>query len=376
MSRLGDVVTLLAAHAGRLVNRTLVLPLLIFYPTHRCNSRCLSCDWWKSTGEGELTRDEVDALAAELPALGTRLVAFSGGEPLVRPDVFELAALFRQRGLRLHLLTSGLLLGRYAREVADLFDRVTVSLDGSTSESYQRVRGVAGLAALEAGIARLKAAAPRLPITARATLHAANFRELPRLVEKALAMGLDGISFLPADVCSDAFGRTAPPTSGVAEPVPGSNGPRRRLPRLLPVAGGSDQAARLMLTPKEIAEFSAVVAHTARELAEEFASGFVAESARRLRRLPRYFGALRGTTPFPRVRCNAPWYSAVVEADGTVRPCFFHRPIGNLRQAPLEKILRDELVRFRQTLRVRSNSVCQRCVCPLNVGWRHLPWSM
>lgn len=371
MSRLDAWLTTAAAHVGCVMNRTLVLPILIFYPTHRCNSRCISCDWWKSSGDNELAREEVDALAAELPDLKTRLVAFSGGEPLLRPDVFELAALFKRRGIALHLLTSGVLLGKYAAEVAELFERVTVSLDGSTPESYQQLRGIPGLPALEAGIRRLKTLAPHLPVTARATLHAGNFRELPGLIEKARAIGLDGISFLAADVLSDAFGRERPAMPAVA--APGS--PRSRTRVLLPVAGGTDQGPRLMLTPHEITEFGAVVARTARELAEEFSAGFVAETPAKLRRLPRYFGALRGTTPFPRVRCHAPWYSVVVEADGTVRPCFFHRPIGNVRRAPLGSIVRNELRRFRQHLQVRSNPVCQRCVCSLKVGWRHTPWS-
>ena len=39
---------------GEVTNRTFVLPLLIFYPTGRCNSRCVSCDWWKQTGADDL----------------------------------------------------------------------------------------------------------------------------------------------------------------------------------------------------------------------------------------------------------------------------------------------------------------------------------
>ena len=35
---------------GEITNRTLVLPLVVYYPTSRCNSRCISCDWWRQTG--------------------------------------------------------------------------------------------------------------------------------------------------------------------------------------------------------------------------------------------------------------------------------------------------------------------------------------
>ena len=93
---------------GEVTNRTLVLPMLVFYPTSRCSSRCLSCDWWKQTGEGDLTLDEIAEIAQTLLSLGTRLVAFSGGEPPLRPDVFRGAALFRAQGIDLHLQTSGI----------------------------------------------------------------------------------------------------------------------------------------------------------------------------------------------------------------------------------------------------------------------------
>src|SRR5947209_14753499 len=99
--------TAVLVRLAELTNRTFVLPLLIFYPTSRCNSRCVSCDWWKHGGEGDLTLVEIEDVAEALPALGTRIVAFSGGEPLLRPDVFEAASMFRSRGASLHLLTSG-----------------------------------------------------------------------------------------------------------------------------------------------------------------------------------------------------------------------------------------------------------------------------
>jgi len=199
--------TLLMVHVGEALNRTLLLPIVIFFPTSRCNSRCISCDWWKSSGDDDLTLAEIDAVAESLPVLGTKLVAFSGGEPLLRPDVFQAARLFRSRGMALHLLTSGVLVERSAAEIAREFSRVIVSLDATTEALYQAVRGIPGLTSVERGVARLKRLAPDLPVTARATVHKLNFRELPQLIEHARAMGLDGISFLTADVFSSAFGR-------------------------------------------------------------------------------------------------------------------------------------------------------------------------
>src|SRR6185436_15490825 len=118
---------------GQVTNRTFVLPLLIFYPTGRCNSRCVSCDWWKQSGADDLTLDEIGVVADALPALGTRMVVFSGGEPLLRPEVFDAASLFLAQGMTLHLLTSGVLLERFAERVARHFSRVIVSLDATTA---------------------------------------------------------------------------------------------------------------------------------------------------------------------------------------------------------------------------------------------------
>ena len=181
-------------------HRTFALPLLVFYVTARCNSRCVSCDWWKSDGAADLTLDEIRALAAELPALRTRRVVFSGGEPLLRRDVFEMADVFRMQGLKLHLLTSGLFLERDAEQVAMRFDEVTLSLDGPRRDLYRQIRGVDGLEVIERGVRKLKACAPQLPVRARSTLHRHNFRELPHLIDKARALGLAQISFLAADV--------------------------------------------------------------------------------------------------------------------------------------------------------------------------------
>ncbi|HJZ78382.1 MAG TPA: radical SAM protein [Vicinamibacterales bacterium] len=342
----GALTTSTLVRLGRITNRTFVLPLLILFPTGRCNSRCVTCDWWKQSGADDLTIDEIRGLARALPPLGTRVVVFSGGEPLLRPEVFDAADAFLARDITLHLLTSGVLLERFADRVGRRFSRVCVSLDATTEALYEQIRGVNALGTVARGVARLRREAPGVPITGRATLHRANFRELPRLIDHARQIGLDAISFLPADLSSHAFGR---------ETVP--------------------DAQALALDADEVVEFTRIVDRTIAAYASDFESGFVSESADKLRRLPRYYAALRGDAPFPTVSCTAPWVSVVVEANGSVRPCFFHEPVGNIRQAPLETIVGDNLRRFRDRLDIGANPVCVRCVCSLNTSWRSAPWT-
>ena len=337
--------TTVLVRLGELTNRTFVLPIVVFFPTSRCNSRCVSCDWWKCSGAGDLTLKEIEAVADALPSLGTRMVLFSGGEPLLRPEVFDAAAMFRENGITLHLHTSGVLLDRTAADVARVFSRVIVSLDASTEVLYQAVRGVAALTTIERGVARLQRLAPNVPITARATLHRWNFRELPHLIDHARAMALDGISFLPADVFSSAFGREFPA-----------------------------RIDTLALNADEVAEFAELVEETISSHADDFTSGFVAESPAKLRRLPQYYAALRGEGSFPSVSCNAPYMSAVIEADGSVRPCFFHQTVGSVRLEPISSIVRRNLPAFRENLTIGSNPICTRCVCSMKTGWRSAPW--
>ena len=342
----GSLATATLVRLGEISNRTFVLPLVIFYPTSRCNSRCISCDWWKQSGAGDLSLEEIDGVAASLAGLGTRVVVFSGGEPLLRPEVFDAARRFRARGITLHLLTSGILLERCAERVAEQFARVCISLDAADEPLYERIRGVAALGVVERGVRTLRRLAPEIPVTARATIQRANFRELPRLIDHAAALSLDGISFLAADVSSTgAFGRDQLP-----------------------------QVSALALDRAEIDELEAVVERTIVTHADAFASGFVAERPEKLRRLPQYYRAVVGEAPFPLVACNAPWVSIVIEANGLVRPCFFHDAIGNVRDAPLTDIVTERLRAFRQTLCVDANATCERCVCSLKTGWRHAPW--
>lgn len=336
------------ARLGEATNRTLVLPIVMFSPTQRCNSACTSCSWWKTphtAASGELSVAEVEAIADDLVALGTRLVVFTGGEPLLRSDVFELARVFRSRGLTLHLLTSALALEARAADVAAAFSRVIVSLDAADAVQYRAIRGVDGFDAVCDGIRRLRAVAPHVPVGARCTIHARNFRDMSALVKTARELGCANVSFLAADVRSSAFGDR-----------------------------DIDALQSLRLSPADVTEFRAVLSTFIRVHARDIAAHFIAESADKLRALAQYYAAVNGDARFVAKLCNAPWMSAVIEANGDVRPCFFHDVIANVRRDSFVNISRTALPSFRAQLDVATNATCERCVCSLKLGWRDQPW--
>jgi MoaA/NifB/PqqE/SkfB family radical SAM enzyme len=224
-------------------------------------------------------------------------------------------------------------------------DDVVVSLDGSR-EVHNSIRRVPrAFERLAEGIAAVRERRPGFPVTGRCVLQRTNFRDLPNIIEAAHEIGLDRISFMPVDVSSSAFNR----------PVPWEE------PRVAEVALDRDQTA----------EFNVLVEDTIASRAVDFASGFVAENPDKLRRLPRYFAALHGDAEFPATVCNAPWVSTVVETDGDVRPCFFHKPLGNIHERPLEAILNSPAaIDFRKNLDVNADPTCRACVCTLSLGRR------
>jgi MoaA/NifB/PqqE/SkfB family radical SAM enzyme len=339
---------------GEWTAETHTLPLVLFAPTARCNSRCISCDWWRADGADDLTLGEIRALADGLRYYGTRTVVFTGGEPLLRPDVMDIADLFRERGFTLHLLTSGLALEKLAPAIAARFAEVTVSLDGHTPELYRAIRGVNGLDAVSAGLRRLRTCAPALVIRARTTVHRRNFRFLREITAKALDLGVNQISFLPADVTSESFNRG----------------------RSLPLAGDSidHEPPALLLTAGETDDLAAIVESLIVTHASDLAEGRIFPGPQRLRYLAAYYRAHLGLAPFPPVECNAPWTSVVIEANGALRPCFFHAPVGNLRQRSLDDLLNLAMPAFRKQLNVAADSICQRCVCTLKTNLRVQLW--
>ena len=98
-----------------------------------------------------------------------------------------------------------------------------------------------------------------------------------------------------------------------------------------------------------------------------FDGGFVVGGAASLTRILRYSRALLGLDEFPRVSCNAPWVSAVMELDGTLRPCFFQPAYPPVPGGLAVTINGPRAIAFRRSLDVNADETCLRCVCALEL---------
>ncbi len=327
-----------------ITHRIHTLPVVVLMPHSRCNCRCVMCDIWKANqNKQEISWEDLARHLETFRKFDVRWVVLSGGEALMHSNLWALCELLRRLPVRITLLSTGLLLKRYAQEVVRWCDEVIVSLDGSR-RVHDEIRNVPqAYDRLAEGVAALRAIDPDFRIIGRCVIQRRNYFDLPNIIAAAHDIGLDQISFLAVDVSTTAFNR----------PTPWSD----------------ERIADVALGPNEVAEFQRILEQTITHYANDFASGFIAESPEKLRRLAQYFAALNGDGEFPPTVCNAPWVSAVVEADGTVRPCFFHRSLGNIYQRPLDEILNSAAaIAFRRELDVRSDPICRKCVCTLHIG--------
>jgi MoaA/NifB/PqqE/SkfB family radical SAM enzyme len=325
-------------------DRVTALPIVILMPHSACNCRCVMCDIWKDNKNlKQLNEEDIAGLLHSLRKLGTRRVLMSGGEALLNPLFFDFCRLLKAEGMAVSLLSTGLTLEKNAAAIVSLVDELILSLDGDP-ELHDRIRNIPGaFGKMRDGVKAIRRLDPGFRITGRTVIHRLNFRSWIPIVETALALGLDRISFLPADVSSHAFNR-----------------------QVLWTDARQDE---IRPAEEELGELHGVTEELIRYLAENDLGDFVAEKAAKLRAIHRHYSALWGIDEFPYKKCNAPWVSTVVEADGTVRPCFFHPPIGNIREGSLAEILNGtEALKFRRELDMEKNETCRKCVCYLNLS--------
>lgn len=317
-------------------DRLAALPLLIMYITDGCNSRCGMCDIWKQPRRN-MPLSLAQSLAGEVGDLGIGWVLLSGGEAMQHPDWPAIAHMFRRQGVRVLLLTNGLMLRRQAADVAACIDELIVSLDGGTPVTYAAIRGVDAYDLVLEGIATCKAAGVR--VTTRTTVQRLNYREIPQIADVALSAGAAMVSYLAVDTTN-----------------PFAFGDRHSI---------ADDA----LTSEQCAELAVILDDFAVSHADAFRAGRIAESPQKLRRiLYDYFSSAHHAAPYVAPQCNAPHFSTVVEVDGTLRPCYFLPAYGRL--TPTSSHLKSAIntnaaAALRKAYQQGKRAECARCVCPL-----------
>ena len=180
-------------------------PLSIYAPflvvwdfTHKCNLSCKHC--YSNAGaaslQKELTTKEALNVVDQLADFGVAALAFSGGEPLIRKDFFEVASHAAKRGLYVSVATNGTLLTK--ENVKKLkqakINYVEVSIDGATAQTHDSFRGVPG--AFDKAVAGLKNCVEAdLCACIATTATKSNLSEMPGILDLAEEIGAERFTY-------------------------------------------------------------------------------------------------------------------------------------------------------------------------------------
>ena len=172
-------------------------PVVVWNTTRTCNLNCLHCymdsDAYKY--QGELTRQEAKRMIDDLAEFRVPVLLLSGGEPLIRPDIFELAAYAVSKGIRSTLSTNGTLItSQIAQRIKDIgVGYVGISLDGLREvNDFFRGKDGAFQSAME-GIQNCVAVGQRVGL--RFTINRHNFEELDNIFDFIEEKNIDRVCF-------------------------------------------------------------------------------------------------------------------------------------------------------------------------------------
>lgn len=325
-----------------MTHRLSSLPILALSVHSACNCRCVMCDIWKANADRrEIAAEDLAAHVADIERLHVQRAMLTGGEPLLHRNLWLLCGLLRRIEVRLTLVTTGLLAELHAADIARSIETVVISLDGPRDrhDAIRRVKG--GFDKIARGVMALRAQPTPPWLMARSVVQRENYAHLEQTIAAAHQVGFDELSFLAADVSSSAFNRPEPWSAG--------------------------RQAEVAVPAGELDALKQAIEHAKQADPSSFSSGFVVGGTEPLDRIHDYYRAVAGLAPFPDVRCNAPWVSAVLEPGGTLRPCFFHRPYEPVNGSLAGALNSPGAIAFRRTLDVRSDATCRRCVCSLSL---------
>ena len=260
----------------------------VVWLTNRCNLRCVMCDQWKSPAgsfSSELSAGDWCRFVDEVAGMGASVMVITGGEALLRGDVFSVIERIRARSFSSHLCSNGTLLSRDV--VAALresgLNSISVSLDSDSAEVHNSLRGADCFDRVVEGIKILRAEAPGIKVGINCVISRRNLRGLRRLVRFAGRLGVSLVKFDPIHT------------------------------NLMHRVKARESFGDLLLRPDDLPDLANEVREIRAEAARE---GVTTNSAR-------FFNGMAATVEgrVPRLPCYAGYISCAVDPFGRVSVC-------------------------------------------------------
>jgi len=293
----------------------LVLHLMV---TDKCNLRCPMCGAcnYEPGDHNMLATEEWKEVIRSAANLRTAIISITGGEVLLREDVFELVGCARNHGIAVHLNTNGTLLNE---ENVDKLrgnppDTLSVSLEGVDPSVHDRIRGSGTFERTVTGIRRVRERAPTVSVSVNFLITRTNFRSMADMVPFAEDLGVQQIKFMP--IHSNLLHRDKP----------------------------LEEYWEFVFRREDLDELAAEVDRLQAALS---ASGLQTSSKYFFRGIRRLY-----EEPPGRFYCYAGYATCTVDPRGFVAPCFDKQGTLSVRERPLEAIWRSpEFQKLRHQVR-------------------------
>jgi radical SAM protein with 4Fe4S-binding SPASM domain len=168
-------------------------PLLVHWlSTYRCNSHCKYCEASANDVKSdELTTAQIKNVLDDLCSLKTQYFFVTGGEPLIRTDLFDVLDHAKQKGMKIGMITNSLLFYKHGKKIKDIgLDSIYTSVDG-LEKTHNKNRGYPN--AYDTTLEAIRYYADiNIPLRVVNTLvHPGNFEEIPGLFEELKAAGIN-----------------------------------------------------------------------------------------------------------------------------------------------------------------------------------------
>jgi len=301
-----------------------------------CNLKCEMCKHWRETREPPISMDRFIEIITELGELGCKKIHFSGGEPMLRPQLPDLVEHATRLGMRVTLTTNGTLVDkvRAKRLIEAGLRGVNVSIDSPIRRMHEKIRGVEGsfkLTTHAVSLFRKYSHKGKVTVRINTVVGRSNYQTLATLPDLAHDLGADGINLIPVD---DHCGE------------------------------------HLSMRKKDIQIFNSEIAPVIEQRAKELGVNVSDEdvypfgrgdSEVKLGRAGRY--AFGYYNKFP---CYAPWTHSLIDFNGLVYVCCMTReqikPLGDVRKQSFKEVWEGAAYRqIRLNMHPPALKPCQRC---------------
>ena len=304
-------------------------PHVVWEMTRNCNLKCIHCHTFggEEASYDELSKEEGMAFIDQIASLDIRSLVFTGGEPLLREDLFDLIAYAKSRGFTVFIATNGTLITKEVAKLLNEFDvGVVIGIDAMNPAIHDRIRGVEG--AYDAVIEGIEnCVAENLYLHLNIVASGPNFDEIARIIDYGTDIGVYSYfiyRFVP-------FGRG----EDIRDYELGSEDFKALLDLILE----KQRAVRAIIIPVASPEYWAYMLQR---------RGI--HSRRVLNFLGRFFGG-----------CRAGQGMMYIKPNGDVWACpFLPAPVGNVRKERMDRIW-ENLEKFGYPDTAKSDSECKGC---------------